>query len=658
MTGSARARYLNYLGSECHVVVIGICVWCRLFNDDPTTSARFSHLDPRDRSHAPPCQSSARLACSRCVNGRPREEAFILQSAPCVPIPRVVIVGAGFGGLQCAKALRGEPVDVDARRPAELPPVHAAAVPGRELPAEPVGDHRAGAQGAPRRAERPLPPGRRRRRRLRATQRCASPTARRSTYDHVVLATGSTTNYYGNDAIAQRALGLKDLGEALQLRNHVLDCLERAAAATDADERRRLLTFCIVGGGPTGVEYAGALAELVRLVLPQRVSRSSRRRDVRIVLLEGGDRVLPTFRRRLSRVHAPRARAARRRRAHRHARRVGRRTRRRARTTAPSSRPRRSCGPRACSRRSSPHHPGVTRTEQQRIAVDDHLRILGVDARVRDRRRRGRARPRRPAAADALAARDAGGPLRRPPDPARRPRDAVPLLRQGHDGDDRAAGRGRPRSARSSSPGFIGWLAWLVVHLYYLIGFENRLRVLLRWGWYYVRLDRPVRSILRADPPRRVGRVGNRDRPVPLERVPHRSIARRTHGDRRDHERQPRRDGHRQRHRAASTSGPSGADRAGSSARCSSRPSADNPDIVFGKVDTEAQPELGAAFNVMSIPTLMIFREQVLVFSQPGALPAPALDGPDRAGARARHGGGARRDRQAAGRRPRIIAVR
>ena len=52
---------------------------------------------------------------------------------------------------------------------------------------------------------------------------------------------------------------------------------------------------------------------------------------------------------------------------------------------------------------------------------------------------------------------------------------------------------------------------------------------------------------------------------------------------------------------------------------------ADNPDFVFGKVDTEAQPELGAAFNIMSIPTLMIFREQVLIYSQPGALPAPAL---------------------------------
>jgi NADH dehydrogenase len=50
--------------------------------------------------------------------------------------------------------------------------------------------------------------------------------------------------------------------------------------------------------------------------------------------------------------------------------------------------------------------------------------------------------------------------------------------------------------------GFLGWVAWLVVHLYYLIGFENRIQVLLRWAWYYVRLDRPVRSVLRADPAR------------------------------------------------------------------------------------------------------------------------------------------------------------
>src|SRR4029079_3126836 len=118
-------------------------------------------------------------------------------------------------------------------------------------------------------------------------------------YDHVVLATGSTTSFYGNEAIESRSLGLKTLGEALQLRNHVLDCLERAAVATDPDERERLLTFCIVGGGPTGVEYSGALAELARLVLPREYPEI-RPHEFRIVLLEGGDRVLPMFKRRLS----------------------------------------------------------------------------------------------------------------------------------------------------------------------------------------------------------------------------------------------------------------------------------------------------------------------------------------------------------------------
>ena len=85
----------------------------------------------------------------------------------------------------------------------------------------------------------------------------------------------------------------------MRLRNHVLECLERATVAPSAEERQRLLTFCIVGGGPTGVEYAGALAELVRLVLPDEYPEIPPS-DVRIVLLEGGDRLLPMFVPRLS----------------------------------------------------------------------------------------------------------------------------------------------------------------------------------------------------------------------------------------------------------------------------------------------------------------------------------------------------------------------
>ena len=357
------------------------------------------------------------------------------------PHPRVVIVGAGFGGLQCAKALRDQPVDVvlvDMQNYHLFTPLLYQVASCLLAPSEITAPLRKVLRGAPN---------------VRYRQgevvdvdfahqhvRLADGTVLE--YDHVVLATGSTTNYYGNDAIESRALGLKTLGEALQLRNHVLDCLERATAATDPVERERLLTFCIVGGGPTGVEYAGALAELARLVLPREYPEL-RPHEFRIVLLEGGDRVLPTFKRRLSA--------------------YGRRELERRGVDVRTDVLVASADDMGVVTRdgteirtatlvwtagvqpsSVPLHPGVTRTDTRRIAVDDHLRILGVVARVRDRRRRRRTRPQGTAAADAGDARDAGRPVRRPADRSRRAGTPVPLLQQGHDGDDRAAGRGRP----------------------------------------------------------------------------------------------------------------------------------------------------------------------------------------------------------------------
>jgi NADH dehydrogenase FAD-containing subunit len=82
-------------------------------------------------------------------------------------------------------------------------------------------------------------------------------------YDTLVLATGSANDYFGNAELAARTIGIKELGEAMRLRNHVLACLEHASQSSSIDERRVWLTFVIVGGGPTGVEYAGALAELL-----------------------------------------------------------------------------------------------------------------------------------------------------------------------------------------------------------------------------------------------------------------------------------------------------------------------------------------------------------------------------------------------------------
>ena len=112
-------------------------------------------------------------------------------------------------------------------------------------------------------------------------------------YDYLVLAPGSTTNYFGVESAAERAHGLKDLPEALGLRNHVLASLE-AATRAKAEDAEPWLTFVVAGGGPTGVEYAGALSELLRLVIPREYPELAGR-SAKIVVVEGTPELLPPF---------------------------------------------------------------------------------------------------------------------------------------------------------------------------------------------------------------------------------------------------------------------------------------------------------------------------------------------------------------------------
>ena len=109
-----------------------------------------------------------------------------------------------------------------------------------------------------------------------------------------MLATGSTNNYFGAPQLAEHTIGMKTLAEAMRLRNHVLSCLERAAQTPSPEERAAWLTFVVAGGGPTGVEYAGALAELLQLVLGTDYPEL-RPSDTRIFLVEGLDRLLGAF---------------------------------------------------------------------------------------------------------------------------------------------------------------------------------------------------------------------------------------------------------------------------------------------------------------------------------------------------------------------------
>src|SRR5205823_9425139 len=113
-------------------------------------------------------------------------------------------------------------------------------------------------------------------------------------FDYLILATGAAHSYFGHDDWARSAPGLKTLDDALKMRQRILLAFEAAERATGVEEQRRLLTFVIVGGGPTGVELAGALAEIARRSL-RHDFRRIRPESARIVLLEGSPHVLPPF---------------------------------------------------------------------------------------------------------------------------------------------------------------------------------------------------------------------------------------------------------------------------------------------------------------------------------------------------------------------------
>ncbi|MGH7607038.1 MAG: NAD(P)/FAD-dependent oxidoreductase, partial [Gemmatimonadales bacterium] len=209
---------------------------------------------------------------------------------------RVVIVGSGFGGMRVARALRRTPVQVVLldRNNYHLfqPLLYQVATAGLEpeqiakpvraiLRRQPNFDFRMVEVTAVDLASRRL-----------ATSGGAEP------YDYLVLAPGGETNFFGLAGVAAHGLGLKDVGDAVGIRNHVLRCFEHAMLERDGERRRARLTFVVVGGGPTGVEMAGALSELIRLVLVKDYPRLNIT-DVRVLLLEATDRLLGTMPERL-----------------------------------------------------------------------------------------------------------------------------------------------------------------------------------------------------------------------------------------------------------------------------------------------------------------------------------------------------------------------
>ena len=206
--------------------------------------------------------------------------------------PRVVIVGAGFGGLETAKALRRTPADitvVDRQNHHCFQPLLYQVATAALSPADvawPIRHILRAQQNATVLMADVEAVDRQ--------QKLVRTNFGDIPYDYLVLATGAVDSYFGHDEWQQFAPGLKGIEDATRIRRSILIAFEQAEITTDHDEQRRLLTFVIVGGGATGVEMAGAIAEVARQTLAADFRRIDPR-SARIVLIEAGPRLLPTF---------------------------------------------------------------------------------------------------------------------------------------------------------------------------------------------------------------------------------------------------------------------------------------------------------------------------------------------------------------------------
>ena len=408
--------------------------------------------------------------------------------------PRVVVVGAGFGGLRVARRLRSAPVRVtlvDRRNYHLFQPLLyqvATAALGPTDIAQPV--------RAILRGQKNLE--------FRVADVTGVDLAARKlrtdggdmAYDFLVLAVGGQTNYFGNPLLGQHAFGLKDLDDAVRIRNHVLYMFELAVHEKDAEVRRALLTFVIVGGGPTGVECAGAFSELIRLVLVKDYLGISIK-DVRIVLLEASDKLLSMLPERLREAAAK---------------------------TLWSKYVEVRFGAhvadfdgRCATLKSGEKIPAHTMVWAAGVRAEALVERLGVDADPLGRVKVGGTlqipgHPEVFVIGDAASMEAGGGqglPMVAPVAiqegelVARNIARAVknqPLEEFKYKDPGTLATIGRnaavARLGRLQFRGFFAWVMWLAVHIVFLIGFRNRLLVLINWAWDYFFADRPIRLIM------------------------------------------------------------------------------------------------------------------------------------------------------------------
>jgi len=407
--------------------------------------------------------------------------------------PQVVIVGAGFAGLEATRALAKAAVDVtlvDAYNHHCFQPLLYQVATAALSPADVAWPIRSIV-----RAQKNVRVIMARVTAVDVTARRVRTTENELAYDYLVLATGATHSYFGHDDWAPFAPGLKHIADATEIRRQFLLAFERAEIVEDEEARARLLTFVIVGGGATGVEMAGAIAEVARQTL-QHDFRRIDPRNSRIVLVEAGPRLLPTFPEALSDY------------AKRSLQEMGVEVELNRKVTGCDALGVSLDGGRieagtvvwAAGVVASPAASwiNVGHDRAGRILVNPDLSVPGlpnVFAAGDTAAVRGRDGNPVPGIAPAakqmgryigklIAARVKGGPM-------------LPPFTYHHLGELATIGRKSAvvKLGFLQLTGFLGWLFWSAVHIYFLIGARNRFVVALNWLWNYLTFQRGSRLI-------------------------------------------------------------------------------------------------------------------------------------------------------------------
>jgi NADH dehydrogenase len=405
--------------------------------------------------------------------------------------PHVVIIGGGFGGLYCARALRRQPVRVtvvDRRNFHLFQPllyqVATASLSPADIahPIRSVLKHQSNAEVWMAEVTG-----------IDVEARIVNLADGMLRYDYLVVASGATHAYFGHPEWEHHAPGLKTIDDATELRRRFLLAFEAAEREGDGDARRRQLTFVIVGGGPTGVELAGAMAEIARQVMPQEF-RAIDTTTTRILLLEGGPRVLPTYPAELSQ------------KAQKQLEELGVEVRTNALVTdilhdavlIGDERIDAANVFWAAGVAASPLGAklGVKLDRAGRVFVEPDCSIPGHPEVfvVGDLAHFERNGVMTPGVAQGAMQMGVHAAKCIAADLAGKPRKEFHYFDKGN-----LATIGRAAAVADIGPlkmsGLFAWLIWVFVHILYLIGFRNRLLVMLQWAWAYISYQRGVRLI-------------------------------------------------------------------------------------------------------------------------------------------------------------------